>query len=205
MSYSPQITKRAGRLAVGSALVSLALAGCGSSASSSTTKKTPPKPIVPIKLAIAGVPAGHTVIPATFTCDGHNASIPLKWSGVPSNTKELVVLVANIGVVKGSHILSFVNWGVAGLNPALKAISSGKLPTGTVVGRNGYHKVGYSICPSKAHLTRNYAIQLLALSAHAKLKPGFNVKELVEEAEAGKVISGRGQLLVTYSSHKSST
>lgn len=37
--------------------------------------------------------ADHTPIPSRFTCDGEDVSPPLEWSGVPHETKSLVLIV----------------------------------------------------------------------------------------------------------------
>jgi phosphatidylethanolamine-binding protein (PEBP) family uncharacterized protein len=182
-------------LAGGLLLLGLFLAGC-----SNTAKGPTQGGLAVIKLSVPSL-SPHGQIPAEFTCDGRNVSLPLKWGAVPAGTREMVLVVANYTFVKGRPKLEFVNWGVAGVNPAAHTITAGTLPPGSVVARNGYRRADYSICPSRAHLTRNYAIQLFALSQNVTVKRGFNVEHLMKKLEEESVIKGYGQLLATYQGH----
>ena len=86
--------------------------------------------------------AGPPALPALYTCDGKNISLPFEWQGVPPGTAELALFAMSIQPVEGKL---FFDWAVAGLSPDLKEIESGKLPKDAVVGRNSSGKTGYEI------------------------------------------------------------
>jgi phosphatidylethanolamine-binding protein (PEBP) family uncharacterized protein len=89
-------------------------------------------------------PESVSALPATYTCKGKDTWPELEWSGVPAGTKELALLVLNIEPVDEAL---FFDWAITGLDPSLKGLASGQLPKGTIVGRNSFNKIGYSICP----------------------------------------------------------
>src|SRR5256885_5991344 len=43
-------------------------------------------------------------IPAKYTCDGKNASPPLKWSGAPPGTKSLALIVDDPDALAGTWV-----------------------------------------------------------------------------------------------------
>jgi phosphatidylethanolamine-binding protein (PEBP) family uncharacterized protein len=84
---------------------------------------------------------------------------------VPRGTAELVLFAVNARPVEGKL---FFDWAVAGLDPGLEELEAGKLPRNAVVGRNGFGKAGYEICPTGSGET--YLFSLFALPK--KLSPG---------------------------------
>jgi hypothetical protein len=135
-------------------------------------------------------PGGPAPLPATFTCDGGGKWPSLAWSGVPAGTNELILYAMNIAPVEGKL---FVDWAVAGINPALSGIEAGKLPGGTVVGTNSFGKQGYEICPEGSE---TYLFALYALPSSLSPKPGFDARELRSQILA---VSGNvGLFPVTY-------
>jgi len=117
-------------------------------------------------------PGGPAPLPATFTCDGGGKWPSLAWNGVPAGSAELILYAMNIAPVEGKL---FVDWAVAGINPALSGIEAGKLPKGTVVGTNSLGKQGYEICPEGAE---TYLFALYALPSSLSPKPAFDAREL---------------------------
>ncbi len=173
------------RAAIGG--VALALAGCGGSGTkTSTTASTPPAQETTADTATgstpAPAPAVHLAagfhltspafsqngqIPRRYTCDGAGTAIPLRWSGVPRNAKELVLVMRDPDAPSGD----FVHWAVAGISPGAGA------PTG-VDGRTSTGRTGYTPpCPpaGKAH---HYVITLSALGGPSHLRTGFTPDQL---------------------------
>jgi phosphatidylethanolamine-binding protein (PEBP) family uncharacterized protein len=111
---------------------------------------------------------GPQALPAQHTCDGKNVSPALRWQGVPQGTAELVLFAMNLKPV-GREL--FFDWAVAGLSPELEEIEAGKLPKGAVVGRNGFGKTGYEICPEGEGET--YMFTLFALPKRLLPSQGF--------------------------------
>lgn len=120
--------------------------------------------------------AGPQTLPATYTCDGKGTSPALSWQGVPQGTAELVVFAMNVQPVEGRL---FFDWAVAGLSPELEEIEAGKLPKGAVVGRNGFGKTGYEICPEGGGET--YIFTVFALPKKLSAAPGFDPSALRRE------------------------
>ncbi len=124
----------------------------------------------PTLTAGAGIPARHT-------CAGEDESPPLKWSGLPDDAAELVLLVLNSNPVNEAL---FFDWAVAGLDPSLEGIEEGKLPPGAVVGKNSFGKNGYSICPPEAGKSESYVFMLYAIPEVLSPEEGFDPLPLRE-------------------------
>lgn len=120
--------------------------------------------------------AGPQALPAEYTCDGKGTSPALRWQGVPQGTAELVIFAMNIQPVEGEL---FFDWAVAGLSPELEEIEAGKLPKGAVVGRNGFGKAGYKICPEGSGET--YMFTVFALPKRLSPAQGFEPSALRKE------------------------
>lgn len=110
------------------------------------------------------------VIERRYTCDGADQSPPLRWSGIPAKAAELVLFVMNLKPVAGKL---FFDWAIAGIDPKSRGLPAGRLPAGAVLGRNGFGKDGYSICPS-GHAREQYAFALFAPSRRLSPRPGFD-------------------------------
>lgn len=136
-------------------------------------------------------PGGPAPLPATFTCDGGGRWPSLAWNGVPAGSAELILYAMNIAPVAGKL---FVDWAVAGIDPALSGIEAGKLPKGAVVGTNSLGKQGYEICPEGAE---TYIFALYALPSSLSPRPGFDARELRQRIL--EVSGNVGLFPVTYS------
>jgi phosphatidylethanolamine-binding protein (PEBP) family uncharacterized protein len=110
---------------------------------------------------------------ATYTCDGKDSWPTLNWGGVPPGSAELILYAMNVQPVDEQL---FVDWAVAGLDPGLEEIKAGELPRGAVVGKNGFGKVGYSLCPTGGG--EIYMFALYALPEGLSLKRGFDAREV---------------------------
>jgi Raf kinase inhibitor-like YbhB/YbcL family protein len=155
--------------------IALTLSSCGGSrtaASSSSSTTTSTTTVSSVSLARGFTltsPAfkQNGAIPRQYTCDGAGGPIPLKWSGVPRTTRELVLIMRD----PDAPGAPFVHWAVAGIRPDATS------PAG-VPGRNSTGRTGYAPpCPppGKAH---HYVITLNALSGPSNLKPGFTPDQL---------------------------
>jgi Raf kinase inhibitor-like YbhB/YbcL family protein len=169
---------RAARLILISA-TALAAAACGSShkpppTASSTQTASASQPAPPSTTARASIrvnsdftPGG--VIPRSHTCDGQDVSPPLRATGIPAGTKELVVVMVD------HDAGDFMHWGIAHLTPHSSAVPAGAKPAGAVLGRNGFGSLGYrGPCPPAGDSAHHYEITVYALSRPSKLKPGFS-------------------------------
>jgi Raf kinase inhibitor-like YbhB/YbcL family protein len=130
-------------------------------------------------------------IPRTYTCDGPGRSVPLTWSGVPSGTLELAVLVVD------PDANGFVHWVAAGIAPSSPGLpdgASGSTGVG-VEGRNGAGRTGWTgPCPPSG--THHYQFTLFAVSKRLGLASGVTADEL-RNAVKGATI-GTATLVGTY-------
>jgi len=92
-------------------------------------------------------------IPVQFTCDGHDESPPLNWSGVSKDTKSLVLIVSDPDAPDpAAPKMTWVHWVLYNLPPATtglaKGISGADLPPGTRERINDWKRTGYGgPCP----------------------------------------------------------
>ena len=130
-------------------------------------------------------------IPAQFTCHGLDRSPALTWTGVPTGTKALVLLVVD------PDANQFVHWTVLDLQPTTIGLPRGVAPTASAFqqGRNDFGNVGYGgPCPPSG--THHYRFTLSALAAPLKLA-GHPSGSAVRTALAATKVLGRATLIGT--------
>jgi Raf kinase inhibitor-like YbhB/YbcL family protein len=168
----------------GAALAAILLAGCGGSHEAAT----PARDNAPATLKLSSTAfADGGAIPKDNSCDGKGAPPPLAWTGVPENTRELVLVVEDPDAPGGT----FVHWTAFGI-PA-KATSMPDNPAG---GENSAGKQGWTPpCPpgGKPH---HYVFTLYALGKPSGLQPGASAKDVRAALSDGAL--ARGRLTGTY-------
>ena len=140
-----------------------------------TPAETAELTVADMALTSPSLPAGSgeaAPLLSDYTCDGKDSWPALGWSGVPAGTAELILYAMNIAPVEGKL---FVDWAVAGIDPALTGIEAGRLPKGAVVGTNSFGKQGYEICPEGSEV---FIFALYALPRALSPRPGFDAREL---------------------------
>lgn len=129
-------------------------------------------------------------IPLIYTCDGENISPPLTLSGVPAQTKTLVLLMDDPDIpefVKQKfNIVMWDHWVVWNIPPTTHEIPERKGPQG-VLGNNTGGKAAYGgpCPPDREH---RYFFKLYALNTSLDLKPGSSKQE-VEMAMQGHILA----------------
>lgn len=99
-------------------------------------------------------------IPSQYTCDGRDVSLPLRWSGVPTGTRQLVLVMRDPDAPGGS----FIHWSLSGISPTVASLSAGQPPPGAVAGKNGFGTLGYGgPCPPRGEKPHHYVITLRAI------------------------------------------
>jgi Raf kinase inhibitor-like YbhB/YbcL family protein len=157
-------------------LATVGAAGCGgaSASKSSSTSSGPAGSVAAIALGSDFKP-GATISRA-HTCDGQDVSPPLHLTGLPSATKELVVVMRDPDAPGGN----FIHWVVAHLKPASRSVSlpAGVTPPGVVLGRNSFGSVGYrGPCPPSGP-AHHYVITVYALGQASGLARGFSADDV---------------------------
>lgn len=137
-------------------------------------------------------------IPLLYSCEGKDVSPPLAWSGVPSGTQSLALIMDDPDAPDpAAPKMTWVHWllynlpaGATGLPEDLRA-----LPPGTLQGLNDWQRVGYGgPCPPIG--THRYFHKLYALDT---VLPDLKLptKAQLESAMQGHVLA-QAELIGTY-------
>ncbi len=130
-------------------------------------------------------------IPRLYTCDDQDLSLPLAWTGVPTNTASLALIMDDPDAPSGT----WVHWVLFNLSPSLTGLEQGK-NGGGVEGKNDFGRSGYGgPCPPRGS-THRYYVKLYALDGMLDLKAGAT-KAQVEKAMQGHILA-QGQLMGKY-------
>jgi Raf kinase inhibitor-like YbhB/YbcL family protein len=114
-------------------------------------------------------------IPRVYTCDGRDLSLPLRWSGVPRGSVELVLVMRDPDAPSGN----FVHWALAGIPATTTGFQAGGVPGLVAPGRNSFGSLGYGgPCPPAASRAHHYVLTLSALSGRSGLRAGFTPDQL---------------------------
>jgi Raf kinase inhibitor-like YbhB/YbcL family protein len=122
---------------------------------------------------------GHGVIPLRHTSDGEDVSPPLEWSGVPSDTKALAVVVhdPDAPLVNG-----FTHWVAYGIPGDATGLPEGG--DGATSGTNSFGKQAYNgPAPPPGHGPHHYYFWVYALSDDVGLEPGLDRHALLTRIE----------------------
>ena len=139
-------------------------------------------------------------IPAKYTCQDEDIAPSLKWSGVPVNTKSLVLIVDDPDAPDPqAPRMTWVHWVLYNIPPDSGGLPEGSasadLPSGTLEGLNDWKRTGYGgPCPPIGR--HRYFHKLYALDT---LLPDLNhpTKSEVEAAMQDHVIE-KAVLMGTY-------
>ena len=133
-------------------------------------------------------------IPAKFTCDGSDTSPPLQITGIPSETKSLVLIADDPDAPGGL----FTHWLVWNIAPQTSSVAEGSAAKG-VQGTNDFGNSGYrGPCPPPG--VHRYSFKVFALDRELDLRSGAKRSQL-DAAMKGHVI-GQGELMGRYSRKK---
>ncbi len=127
------------------------------------------------------------MIPDLYSKNGGNISPDLAWTGVPNDTRSLVLIMDDPDAPSGL----FTHWMVYGLDPKIDGLhqhvgQAGELPNGARQGLNGFGTVGYG-GPQPPSGVHRYVFHLYALDTDSDLPAGLTRQEL-EGAIEGHVI-----------------
>jgi Raf kinase inhibitor-like YbhB/YbcL family protein len=164
------------------ALVALAIAGCGGGDKPSEPL---PKASASIRLTSPAFQNGGT-IPKRYTCSGEDVSPPLRWSGVPSGTRELDLLVEDPDAGR------FVHWTLLGIPARLTSIDEGRPAAGTVQTENGFgDKRWGGPCPPEGKGPHRYVFALYATNAPLGLDASTSPDDVRSAIAKHAIASGR--------------
>jgi Raf kinase inhibitor-like YbhB/YbcL family protein len=155
------------------------------------------EPTMPLMLASPAIPPSGE-IPSQYTCDGADISPPLTWSGLPSGTQSLIVVVEDPDAPSGV----FHHWAAFGMPAGSRGLDAGCSKTRPAAGfQEAHNDLGKSDygdpCPPKGHGTHHYHFHLLALSRPTlDLKAPATGLDVVRAAEP--YVIERTELVGTY-------
>lgn len=140
-------------------------------------------------------------IPLRHTQDGDNLSPPLRFEGLPRQTRELALIVDDPDAPTDQP---WVHWLMYKIPGATETIDAGvpvsptpPRPAGARQGRNTAGNPGFDgPAPPKGHGTHHYHFKVYALDTELDLPPEAT-KEVLMGAMEGHVID-QGELIGTY-------
>jgi hypothetical protein len=122
------------------------------------------------------------MIPLKYTCDGENINPPLVITGIPENTKSLVLIVEDPDAPVGT----WIHWTVWNISPATNEIPENSVPQGAVEGITDFGAPGYGgPCPPSGK--HRYFFKLYSLDITLDLATSASVED-IEEAMQGHII-----------------
>jgi len=138
------------------------------------------------------------VIPSKYTCKGPDLSPPLRWSGLPSKTKSLVLIMDDPDAPGGT----FTHWVVYDIPPTMGGLQENFPKVGEFKGikqgTNDFGSVGYGgPCPPKKHGFHRYFFKLYAVDIESLNLPPGAPREEVERRMKGHVL-GEASLMGRY-------
>ncbi|TDQ49555.1 YbhB/YbcL family Raf kinase inhibitor-like protein [Actinorugispora endophytica] len=104
-------------------------------------------------------------IPARYTCAGDGVSPPLRWSGLPSDTESLALVVDEAESSGGATVL----WVVYGIDPVNPEFPEGSVPQPAQQGQNSLGNAAYEPpCPEEG-VEHEFRFTVYALSEQLDL------------------------------------
>lgn len=151
--------RRLAALPLAAAVCALVPAGCGSS-----------QALAPQTLTVrssAFAPGGP--IPRLYTCDGRDISPPVKWSGIPAEATELMLVMKDPDAPGGD----FIHWQMSELSPRSTGLGAGQVPAVGIAGTNSFGTTGYrGPCPPRGGAPHHYVITVTALGGGRSVATG---------------------------------
>jgi Raf kinase inhibitor-like YbhB/YbcL family protein len=148
----------------------------------------------------------HGPIPATYTTDGEGLSPPLQWSGLPANTRSVVVIVEDADSPTPQPLVHAI---AVGLSPDDTFLREGALDDrkdaqagapSARLGRNSYLQTGWlPPDPPPGHGIHRYVFQVYALEDNGAM-PETPGREALMDALQNHAIAS-GCLIGTYERH----
>jgi Raf kinase inhibitor-like YbhB/YbcL family protein len=145
-------------------------------------------------------------IPARYTCEGDDVSPPLVWTDPPPGTSSFALVVEDPDAPDPqAPKMTWVHWVLYNIPKDARgleeAVPSGRLPAGTLEGRNDWKRTGYGgPCPPIGR--HRYFHRLYALDSKLPDLGGPTRSALVKAME-GHVLGG-AELIGTYQKGDSS-
>jgi Raf kinase inhibitor-like YbhB/YbcL family protein len=125
-------------------------------------------------------------IPRAYTCDGAGVSPPLSWSGLPSATRSVALVVDDPDAPGGS----FVHWLVRDIAPSVSRVDRGQVPEGgTQITNSSDGDSYFGPCPPSG--THHYRFTVYALRSGMRLPDDASMDDTLTTIYDKAIASGR--------------
>ena len=130
--------------------------------------------------------AADAKIPARFSCRGSNMPIPLSWTGIPSATGSVAMIMDDPDAPSGT----FTHWVVFNLPASSTGIANGHIPAGAAQAQNGRGQAAYTgPCPPTG--THHYRFTVYAEPKKLPLQAGASLSAALAAIKADPISTGR--------------
>ena len=132
-------------------------------------------------------------IPERHSCEGENLSPPLEWAEVDEDAVELALVMADFDTENGI----FHHWVVLGIDPDVRSMPAGRLPSGAVLARTTADNAVYiGPCPPVGE-THEYLFTLFQLDRRLDLPEGTPTEDALDAIDEAR-LPGEGELRGTF-------
>ncbi len=160
--------------------------------------------IPPMSMSLTSADFVHQgEIPQQFTCQGHDSSPALSWTGVPAPTKSLVLIVDDPDAPDPANPkMTWVHWVLYNIPPTVselpQAVVASNLPGTTRQGKNDWKRTGYGgPCPPIGRHRYFHKLYALDIELPDQNQP---TKAQLEAAMKGHILD-QAELMGTYQKH----
>jgi Raf kinase inhibitor-like YbhB/YbcL family protein len=124
-------------------------------------------------------------IPEEFTCRGAGSSPPLAWTGLPSSTRSVALVVLDPDAPGGT----FVHWVLFAMPPVQQDLATGTPPPGTMQALNSAGGRGWTPpCPPSG--THHYRFTVYALGHPPDVQEGADPQTAISAIRDAAVAEG---------------
>lgn len=155
------------RRPVAAAAAAALLSGCGLVGGPRTVQEN-----VPDIMTVTSQQLSRGAMRNAFTCHGaRSTSPPLRWSGAPTGTKSLAVVVDD----SAAPITPYIYWIVFDIGVQRTSIPEGSIPAGARQAENSAGVAGYTP-PCPTNHDHSYRFTVYALDSALRLRNGVSEK-----------------------------
>ena len=161
--------------------------GSGPAASTPGTEAPATTPASPVTLTVRSPSfADNAAIPARFSCRGSNTPPPLTWTGIPSGTVTIALVMDDPDAAGGTY----THWVVFNLPATASGLAGGNLPAGAAQAQNSGGQAAYlGPCPPSG--THHYRFTVYAEPGRLALPAGASLAQALAAIKSHAISSGR--------------
>lgn len=159
--------------------VSATLALLTSSVLLVTAAQAQKPPALGLLVESTAFPDGGTV-PMKYGIRGDNVQPDFKISNVPAETQSFAIILHDVDAGPGGNFGDVLHWVAFNIPGTTKQIAEGKLPEGSVIGKNFRNNNAYTGPGAPAGPDHHYLFEFYALNAKLNLTEAASRPELLE-------------------------